>query len=239
MNSEWLINTKYAHRGLHGADTGIVENSPSAFQEAIIKNMGFELDVLLSKDGKAIVFHDEKLDRLTAHKGSIINYTGNELEKIHFLESSDTIPSLKKVLTDTKGKASILIEIKGDQGLYTKIAEAVWTDIKDYDGPIAIMSFYPEIVEHFKKRHPNVIRGLVATSLDDGDLPEEYFMEDHQIKTIKNLDVNFIAYDIRVLPNSVTEYCRSNKIPVLTWTVRSEDDKDFALNHADSIIFEL
>lgn len=239
MKTEWLTGTAYAHRGLHGKQTGFIENSPSAFQAAIVQKYGFELDVLLSKDRKAIVFHDEKLDRLTACSGHIIDYTESELSKIHILGSNDTIPPLKKILTDTNGKTPILIEIKGDQGLYEEIADAVWADIKNYDGPVAIMSFFPEIISHFKNQYPEVIRGLVATSFNDGELPDDYFSEDHQIKMIEGLEVDFIAYDIRALPNKVTEYCRHHKTPTLTWTVKSDNDKKTALNHVDNIIFEL
>jgi len=60
----WLGAHVYAHRGLHSG--GVPENSPSAFAAALAKGMGIECDVQRSSDGRAIVFHDEDLARLTA-----------------------------------------------------------------------------------------------------------------------------------------------------------------------------
>lgn len=236
--AEWLSESPFAHRGLHGAETGYIENSISAFSAAIQNGYGFELDVLLSQDGKAIVVHDENLLRLTGKDVNTIDKTRDNLSDIMLLNSQETIPSLSQVLEFTDDKAPILIEIKGDQQQFTDIANAVWQDIKSYNGKVAIMSFYPEILNWFQDYQPNVLRGLVATPLDDGSLPRGYFNEQKQIEFVTSLDIDFIAYDIRALPNPVTEYCRHHDIPVLTWTVRTDEDHSKAIQNTDNIIFE-
>lgn len=241
--ANWLTDKAFAHRGLHGPQSGpnggFIENSPSAFDAALEQGYGFELDVLLSRGDVAMVIHDTELGRLSGHTGKTDQFTASELGEIKLLGTDDFIPTLKQVLQQTIGRGPILIEIKGDQGKYAEIAKAVWKDIKSYQGDLAIMSFYPEIITYFKKHYPDVIRGLVATSIDDGGLPSNYFKQRQQIKTIENLDVDFIAYDIRALPNEATEYCRDLNIPVLTWTVRSDDDRIRAQKYTDNIIFEL
>lgn len=234
----WLTEIIFAHRGLHNAQKNIIENSASAFDLAIQKQCGFELDTLLSKDGIAMVFHDLSLERLTEESGRTIHRTALELTRMNLGNSQDKIATLKQILNKTQGQVPILIEIKGDQNEFIAVAEAVWHDIKDYSGNLAIMSFYPEILKHFKINHPSVICGLVATTIDDGDLRQEYFIEENQIETIKRLNIDFIAYDINALPNNTTEYCKSNNIPVLTWTVRSAEDNEKAKKFADNIIFE-
>lgn len=236
--ASWLTQKPFAHRGLHGPRSGHIENSLSAFHAAIKEGFGFELDVLLSKDNKAIVIHDEDLKRLTGQSAKVSLCTADELSNKTLIHSSDHIPSLSQVLNMTKGRSPILIEIKGDQGKYTEIAKAVYQDIKDYKAEIAVMSFYPEIIEYFNNNHPDVIRGLVATPHADDELPTDYFDQDFQIKTIKDLDVAFIAYDIRALPNKVTEHCKENDIPVLIWTVRTDHERQKTDIHADNIIFE-
>lgn len=55
--------TAFAHRGLHGA--GASENSLEAFEAACQAGFGVELDVQLSRDGVAVVFHDDTLFRMT------------------------------------------------------------------------------------------------------------------------------------------------------------------------------
>ncbi|MBT5074014.1 MAG: glycerophosphodiester phosphodiesterase [Kordiimonadaceae bacterium] len=239
MKHNWLTASQFAHRGLHGPHTGFIENSLPAFNAALEGGYGFELDVLLSRDNVAMVIHDTTLARLTGQNGITIDFTAEEHSKIKLLGTDGTIPTLKETLDQTNGKGPILIEIKGDQGKYSQIAKAVWKDIKSYQGAVAIMSFYPEILEYFKKHFPGVVRGLVATSTNDGGLPKNYFNLDQQIKTIKNLEVDFIAYDISALPNEVTEYCSHWNTPVLTWTVRSDVERKHAQNNTDNIIFEL
>ena len=238
MPHDWLEAYPYAHRGLHGPRTGHVENSLSAFKEAVDQGFGFELDVLLSSDNIAVVIHDHNLSPLTTQKGEVINYKAKELSRIQLVGSTETIPTLKEVLNQTNGRQPILIEIKGDQGQYNEISRAVWKDIENYKGDVAVMSFYPEIIKYFRNNHPSVTCGLVATSLNDGNLPSTYFDPSHQKKVIKELETDFIAYDIRALPNIVTKYCRLINIPVLTWTVCNCNDQDKAYKNSDNIIFE-
>ena len=233
-----LTDISFAHRGLHGYLTGHIENSLSAFQAANNLGHGFELDVLLSKDNKATVFHDLALKRLTGQVGNIQDYTSDQLSKITLTGSNDTILNLKEVLQNIDPRYPILVEIKGDQRQWDVIAQAVYESIKDYSGPIAIMSFYPAIVSWFQAHAPNILRGLVATSLNDGEMPPEFFSETTQISYIDLLDVDFIAYDIKALPNDVTEYCQNNHIPVLTWTVSTDKLRRKALTYTDNSIYE-
>ena len=60
-----------AHRGLHDAAAGIIENTPSAFAAAIAANYAIECDIQISADGEAMVFHDETLERLTEGSGRL------------------------------------------------------------------------------------------------------------------------------------------------------------------------
>ena len=233
-----MTSIAFAHRGLHGPLTGHIENSLLAFQAANKLGHGFELDVLLSKDNKAMVFHDVSLKRLTGKSGNIQDLTAEQLSKITLTGSNDVILSLKEVLLNIDPNYPILVEIKGDQRQWDNIAQAVFNDIKDYSGPIAIMSFYPAIVAWFQTHAPHILRGLVATSLNDGEMPAEFFSETTQISFIDSLKVDFIAYDIKALPNDVTEYCQDNNTPVLTWTVRTDELRQKALAYTDNSIYE-
>ena len=62
---EWLTARPIAHRGLHDAPSGVIENTPSAFRAAIASDYGIECDLQISADGEAMVHHDEQLGRLT------------------------------------------------------------------------------------------------------------------------------------------------------------------------------
>ena len=67
----WLVERPIAHRGLHDAARGVAENSILAARAAIDAGYAIECDVQLSKDGEAVVFHDDRLDRLTGASGQV------------------------------------------------------------------------------------------------------------------------------------------------------------------------
>ena len=66
---ELLTARPIAHRGLHDAPSGVIENTPSAFRAAIASGYGIECDLQVSADGEAMVYHDDVLGRLTDHHG--------------------------------------------------------------------------------------------------------------------------------------------------------------------------
>src|ERR1700744_6354992 len=62
---DWLTARPVAHRGLHDAPRGIIENLPAGAQPAIAGRFGIECDIQLTADGEAMVHHDDELGRLT------------------------------------------------------------------------------------------------------------------------------------------------------------------------------
>ena len=76
---EPFFNTEFAHRGLFSDNKNIPENSMKAFQEAVKQHVGIELDVHLTSDGKAVVFHDDTLTRM-CHRDEVIEKMKSENE---------------------------------------------------------------------------------------------------------------------------------------------------------------
>ena len=68
---DWLTARPIAHRGLHDAAAGVIENTPSAFPAAIAGGYGIECDLQISADGEAMVHHDYALGRLTDGAGRL------------------------------------------------------------------------------------------------------------------------------------------------------------------------
>ena len=81
----WLTARPIAHRGLHDAANGVVENTLAAAEAAIRAGFAIECDVQLSADGEAFVFHDETLDRLTDASGALIEKTAGEIRRARIL----------------------------------------------------------------------------------------------------------------------------------------------------------
>lgn len=231
----WLGRGSYAHRGLHL--DGVPENSLAAFRGAMARGMGIECDVQLSSDGRAMVFHDFELERLTGESGRVAGRSADELSRIRLSGSEETIPSLRQMLGLVAGGAPLLIEIKSRRGSFAqpeRLCRAVAEDLAGYAGPHAIMSFDPRVVRWFAIHAPDCLRGLVMTEEHDRGLSG--LIRRHLF--LWRARPHFMAYDVRDLPSGFAAAQRARGLPVLTWTVRSRELRKRAALHADAPIAE-
>ena len=106
---EWLVARPIAHRGLHIASTGIIENTESAFAAAIQHSYAIECDVQLTADDEVVVFHDNDLDRLTDVKGPVKAFTSNELKGVKLKSTTDRMQTLAELLEQVKARSSLVI----------------------------------------------------------------------------------------------------------------------------------
>ncbi len=234
----WLKDWNYAHRGLHSG--AVPENSLSAFAAAIAAGMGIECDVQASSDGRAMVFHDWELDRLTAESGPVAGLSAERLSQIPLGEGKDRIPILRDLLGLVRGRVPLLIEIKsrltlrGGGRTPVPLCLAVKRDLEGYRGPVAIMSFDPRVSAWFAAYAPDIVRGLVVTEENartmTGALRRRQFL--------RLAKPDFLAYDVRDLPSAFAAAQRKRGLPLLTWTVRSRALLDRARDYADAPIAE-
>ncbi|GAB4138022.1 MAG: glycerophosphodiester phosphodiesterase [Sphingomonadales bacterium] len=236
---QWLTAQPFAHRGLHDAGHGIPENSLAAFRLATEKKLGIELDVLLSLDGTAIVFHDEDTERLTGQPGVVAKMTTPRLEALTLLGSDQHVPTLQSALDAIAGAVPLLIEMKSDPKTRNALCASVRRVLEGYRGPVAIMSFDPEIPRWFAAHAPAIARGMVMTTHGKSRYGKLLHLPMAQGLVARYAKAEFIAYDLTSLPNSFVHGARRRGLPVLTWTVRGEAQAAFAHAHADNIIFEL
>lgn len=223
---DWLKRLPIAHRGLHDAAAGIIENSPCAFSAAAEAGYAIELDLRMSRDGEAIVFHDETLERLTGERGALGSYTAAQLGSLTLRGGSDRIPTLPAVLDLIDTRVPLLLEIKAGEdravgALQTRIAAL----LQRYRGAVAVQSFDPSVIAWFHAHAPGVLRGLLARRLRDLLTPPVFAAQ-------------FIAYDVRALPAAGPFVARRLGLPVIAWTVRDERTWSIGAAHADNIIFE-
>ncbi|MGB5171929.1 MAG: glycerophosphodiester phosphodiesterase family protein [Eudoraea sp.] len=98
------------HRGAMGHET---ENSLPSIQKAMNMEVDMiEIDVFKIASGEIVVFHDEKIDRLTDGKGSLETLNLQEVKALT-LEGNHKIPLLNEVLDLIDHKVSLNIELKG------------------------------------------------------------------------------------------------------------------------------
>ena len=228
---ERLKAVPFAHRGLHGR--GRVENSRSAFEAAIARGHGIELDVQVSRDGHAIVFHDYELDRLTAERGLVAERSAEEIERIRLSGSRDTIDTLPEMLALIGGRVPLLVEVKSRERRVEPICLAVLRALEGYRGPVGVMSFNPEVGRWFSAHGSRVTRGLVVT--EEG---KRWRGVIRRRLAMWRARPEFLAYDIRDLPSSFAARARRRGLPVFTWTCRDSEQVKIARRFADQIIYE-
>jgi len=240
---DWLTQRPVAHRGLHDASAGVMENTPSAVKAAISYGFAIEVDLQVSKDGEAMVFHDATLDRLTTSKGKVLDRTAKQLKRVNFKETKDRMWTLSDLLQLVRGVVPLVIEIKSPRGdvgpLESRVAEVLST----YNGPACVMSFNPHSIITLKTLAPTLVRGLVAGRF--ADIPAWAHLSEKERFKRRNLlycfeaDADFIAYHVKVLPALAPWVARTVLIkPLLSWTVRSEQDRSTVKRWADQMIFE-
>ncbi|WP_374406879.1 glycerophosphodiester phosphodiesterase family protein [Pelagerythrobacter sp.] len=229
----WLGRGAYAHRGLHAP--GVPENSPSAFAEAMVRGMGIECDVQRTGDGRAAVFHDWDLDRLTDDSGPLLRRPLVEIEALALSGSSDRIPSLERLLSQIAGRVPLLIELKSKrERRVSPLCLAVRRALDGYQGHHAVMSFDPRVSRWFAVHAPRIVRGLVVTEEDDRGMAGRL----RRHAALWHARPDFLAYDVRDLPSAFAAGQRKRGLPVLTWTVGSAELRERAASHADAAIAE-
>ena len=144
---DWLIARPIAHRGLHDAAAGVIENTSSAFRAAIAGGYGIETDLQISADGEAFVFHDDALGRLTEGSGRLADMTAAEIEAVRFKATGDRMMTLGDLCDFVAGRATLLLELKshfdGDRRLVQRCGHRgnlpAWWDISRSGGVEALL----------------------------------------------------------------------------------------------------
>lgn len=226
-----LLRRPFAHRGVHDE---YPENSIQAFQKAIDMNLAIELDIHLSKDNQIVVFHDDSLLRMTGENEFIKFLTYNEISQYKLNDTQFTIPLLKDVLDLVKGKVPILIEIKTNNNM-KKLVPKLKELLDEYSGKVFIQSFNPFVLRRCYKIMPSILRGQLSSFFVDDNLK---FYKKIPIKKLffKSFShIDFVSYNINNLPN---KYVNKIDVPVLAWTIKTNEDYLKAKQDANNIIID-
>src|SRR5436190_18237177 len=240
---DWLTARPVAHRGLHDAARGVMENMPAAAKAAVDRNFAIECDIQLTSDGEAMVHHDNALGRLTEGSGALLGKTAAELKAVKFKNTPERMMSLGDLCTLVAGRVPLVIEVKshfdGDRKLVARMAEV----LSAYSGPAVGMSFDPDQVLALRKLMPDRPRGIVAErTYDAADWPEASPAQRRGMTHLRHAfrtRPQFVAYWVDELPAAAPWIARNIfGLPLLTWTVRTPEQRERAARYADQMIFE-
>lgn len=238
---DWL-KRPIAHRGLHDRQSGIVENTASAVEASIAAGYGMELDLRATRDHHPVVFHDETLERLTEGEGPVGGHDIETLRRLPMRGTTDRILALPELLELVAGRAPLILEVKSEWNRESRYEANIAAALKGYPGPVAVMSFDPLCVRRFRTLAPGLTRGLVAEWMSRRTYQKQIgiwqrFAMRHLL-TASIARPQFIAYDIRALPTTATRIARGLGLPLLTWTVRTDAEREKAEALTDAVIFE-
>lgn len=238
----WLTARPIAHRGLHDLKTGRLENCRASFEAAIAENFAIELDVQITKDGKAAVFHDYELDRLTKSKGIVADLTLDELAKITMSHGDDHIEELAEILDFVDDRVPVVIELKTPAEQDGRLEKRVAEILSTYKGNAVVMGFSPEVIATIAPLTDRA-RGIVSYdySKDDEieDMSEEECYQLTHLLHAADTKPDFISYGVTDFPAPAVDLMRAlYKLPVICWTVRNEQTHHLALKYCDQVTFE-
>ncbi|MEQ1652332.1 MAG: glycerophosphodiester phosphodiesterase family protein [Hyphomicrobium sp.] len=234
-----------AHRGLHAVKRGIIENTAPAFDAAIAKGYGIECDLRPAQGGLPIVFHDDTLNRLVDGRGAVADVTTADLKRLRYKTGDTPLQTFAELLEQVEGRVPLLAEIKSewdppDSAYLRRIAKLAHA----YRGPLALMSFDPDVMTTLRALTSGVPLGIVSGSYAGAGWWNRKVSKSRAVRLRDLLESgpakpDFYAYQVGALPTPVTEYARAvDGLPLFTWTVRTTKDRATAAKYADAMIFE-
>jgi len=247
-NTEPFMQVLYAHRGLYNNETNAPENTLNAFRKAVEGGYGMEMDVQLTKDNVPVVFHDFVVERMLKDKegnlvkGKIKDYTYEELQQFHILNSDQTIPLFTDFLKVVDGKSPIIVELKievdeDENNLCGRVNKI----LSEYNGPYVVESFNPRGVNWYRKHRPAIVRGQLSDHFNKSNKVTVNVMN----VLLEYLNFNFItkpdfiAYNWKYKKNLSRQLCRYLfKNLAVSYTIKSEQQLTDNWNDFDLQIFD-
>ena len=207
-----------AHRGF---STQYPENTMAAINGAINANAKYiEIDIQLTKDKQAVLFHDRDLERLCEKPKSIHDYTLDQLNAFSSFSpdrfkskfKGERIPSLNEVVELFKKHPSVIlfVELKRisiDVFSMDDILNAVIPLISPIKKQCVFISFSLDIIERIRQQTNNPVGAViddwneaVTTQFDKlKKINPEYFFCDitllPQDKKLKLLNSKIVVYE--------------------------------------------
>jgi len=200
----------FAHRGF---SSDYPENTLLAFAKALEAGAdGIETDVRLSRDGKAIIFHDDDLKAITGHSDVPEALTLEQLRRLD-TGKGEQIPTLNELLLLTSAHATLILEIKYNPDTYIRLCEVIQEQIRDKLEWVEVSCFEDKVLEYMHTLNPQIrLHKLVDKA---ATLQDKAFEKRYHYASYFDIDVKLskIALELGVI----------QRHKVIFWTVDTED----------------
>ncbi|EON93973.1 glycerophosphoryl diester phosphodiesterase [Marinobacter lipolyticus SM19] len=223
----------YGHRGAKGEAP---ENTLAGFTHAYRHGIRhFELDLVLSKDGKPVIVHDLTVDRTTGQEGAVANYTADELAAMDARGSATPwstkigIPSLEVLLDEFADLEHLQLEVKKDNRQRLNILCNRLTEIiqrRSLHFRVTVTSSDVWFLQQIRRRDKNISIGLVA---------ERKFPR--PINVASRLHCQYLCVNWKICSKAMVDDAHRRGMHVSAWTVnRIHDMLELEKFGVDSII---
>jgi len=207
-----------AHRG---ANAYAPENTLASFRLAAEQGAdAIEFDVRATADQHLVVIHDASLARTTNRDGEIASLP---LEEVRRADAGgrhrsgfrgERVPTLAEVLETARGRLLVDIELKVS-GVEAHVAEHLARAGMTSDA--LVTSFLEDAVSAMRALAAGVAVGLLQQWPD--------------LSRATDLGMDVYLPHVRSLSAELVAVCRAHGLHIIPWTVRSEDEARFALQH--------
>ena len=206
-----------AHRGYPAR---LPENTLPSIEAALHAGARYlEVDVQLSRDGEAVLFHDRLLQRLCGQPGAVHDYNWQELQTFHVHERSDTldtppdfsIPHLHDLITllQQHPDLTVFIELKRislEQCGIDAVLQRVLPRLQPIANQVVIISYGLEALQHVRQHYDYPI-GAVIDDWSERDQP-----------AIRHLKPEYLFCDLASLPREGELGCEDYKLVLFECT---------------------
>jgi glycerophosphoryl diester phosphodiesterase len=200
------------HRGAMGH---VTENTLASVQKAMDLGVDMvEIDVFKIKSGEIMVFHDDRVDKLTNGTGKIEDLSFLEVRQLT-LDGNHKIPLLQDVINLIDNKIPLNIELKGANTadrvnhIVNVYVEKKGWDLKNF----IISSFKWDELREMRRLNPGI---AIAVLTDEDPLKA--------IAVAKELKAIAINPDFGRLTANTVKKIREEGFKVYTWTVNEPED---------------
>ena len=163
----------------------------------------------------------------------------NKLSPLTSNTSQKTRSSQPRVLR----QVPLVLEIKSRYDGETEIVRLIANVLRTYQGRVAIKSFDPELVIATRALMPDRPRGFIGESVYDD--PEWDILSADQKRRFIALDdmaamaPDFLSWYIKDLDQPNVQMARhALGLPVMSWTIRTNENREKAKIFADQMVFE-
>ena len=237
---------RVAHRG---GSRLAPENTLAAFRTALTLSVdAIELDVQMTKDGHAIVFHDNTVEKLTDGEGNVLDLDFDYLRSLnaaaHFAggwPEPQRMPTLREVLDLARARTQVYVEIKASHhnstyGRYPDIAETVVKEIRAAGmlDSVLIISFDLLILPLIKSLEPTLKTAAIIS--EDVWNPKSENAFESLLQQAHTLQVDWLNMDVDLFTPDMPERVHAHGLKIGCWTVNSlEEMRRLAATGIDSI----